>query len=278
MIGLHYDLDERAYRGQHDWLSASGIKKILPPFAPAKFKAQQDGDEEFSDTFDFGKAAHHLVLGVGADIAVAPYENWATKAAREFKADAREAGQSPILAADYAKAMAMAKAVAEHPVASALFSGGEPEVSAFWVDPATDVPCRARFDYLPEKVEGRRLIVPDYKTAASAHPEKFAKAVADYGYHIQQEHYSDALRALGIDEDPAFLFVVQEKEEPYLINVIPLDEDAARLGRALADKGRRLYRECTRTGRWPGYTPSDEIAEPVSLPGYYAFKAEEYVS
>lgn len=284
--GLHYDLPEEDYHSSHEWLSASGMRMLLPPNCPAKFKAQ--GTSKITRDIDFGLAAHKILLGKGVDLVVVKKttrdkqvvdaDDYATKSAQEHRDAIRAEGKLPILAHALDKATAMAEVAAEHPLAAALFSNGQSEVSAFWTDPATGVQCRSRFDYLPEKVEGRRLIVPDYKTAASAERDKFAKSAAEYGYHIQEAHYSDSLVALGIDDDPAFLFVVQEKEPPFLINVIPLHEDAARLGRALADRARRIFRECAETDIWPGYTPDNEIAEPVELPGYYTYRAEEYVA
>lgn len=272
--GLHFDVPEDDYHAQRDSLSVSGAKKLLPPSCPAKFKAALEIGEEHKATFDFGKVAHALVLGKGADFEVAPYEDWRSKAAREFRDDAYEAGRTPILATDHAKALALAEAVRAHPLAGALFTGGEAEVSASWTDPATGVECRARFDYLPEKVNGRRLLIPDLKTALSAQPSEFGRAAGRFHYAMQDQWYTDAARALGIDDDPAFLFVVVEKEPPYIVTVGQLREEDKKLGRALNDKARRIYAECVATDTWPAYTQPDEIAE-FALPVWHHNDYEE---
>lgn len=274
--GLHFDLDEAIYHSHPTSLSVSGAKKLLPPSCPAKFKAALDGGEEHKAVFDQGKVAHTLVLGKGASIAVAPFADWRTAVAREFKQQAYDDGLTPILAVDYAKAKQLADSVLSHPIASALFTGGEAEVSAFWTDPATGVDCRARFDYLPEPVKGKRLIVPDLKTALSAHPGEFGRAAAKFHYAMQDAWYSDALKALDLDPDPAFVFVTVEKEPPYIVTVGQLRAEDKRLGRGLNDKARRIYRECMANDHWPAYTAPNEIAE-ISLPHWHHTEYEEYL-
>lgn len=275
--GLHFDLDEALYHSHPTSLSVSGAKKLLPPSCPAKFKAAQEAGEEHKAVFDLGKVAHTLVLGKGAEIAVAPFEDWRTKAAREFREQAYDDALTPVLAADYARSKQLADSVLAHPLAAALFVGGEPEVSAFWTDPVTGVDCRARFDYLPEAVAGKRLIVPDLKTALSSHPGEFGKAAAKFFYAMQDAWYTDACIALGLDPDPAFVFVTVEKEPPYLVTVGQLRAEDKRLGRGLNDRARRIYRECVENDHWPGYSPPTEIAE-ISLPYWHRSEYEEYLT
>lgn len=272
--GLHFDMPESDYHAQRDSLSVSGAKKLLPPSCPAKFKAALELGEEHKPTFDVGKVAHAVVLGKGADFEVAPYEDWRSKAARDFRDETYEAGKTPILAADFAKVQALAEAIKAHPLAAALFTGGESEVSAAWTDPATGVKCRARFDYLPEKVDGKRLLIPDLKTALSAQPGEFGRSAGRFHYAMQDQWYTDAARALGLDDDPAFLFVVVEKEPPYIVTVGQLREEDKKLGRALNDKARRIFAECLATDTWPAYTQPDEIAE-FALPVWHHNDYEE---
>lgn len=274
--GLHYDMPEADYHSAHDWLSASGIKKLIPPSTPAHFKAAMEGGEEHKPAFDFGKAAHARVLGKGGEVVIVDATDWRGKDARLARDAAYEAGKIPVLARDGEVIDAMAASLEAHPIAPLLFAAGEPEVSAFWTDSETGVKCRARFDFLPEKVDGKRLIVPDLKTAATAAPTEFAKAAARFGYYAQQEHYRDAIRALDIDDDPAFLFVVIEKEAPYLVNVAqfaaPQD---VKLARAAVDRARRIFSECTATDTWPGYPTSINDLE---LPAWLYWDLEAFIA
>jgi len=273
--GLHYDMPHADYHAAHDWLSASGIKRLIPPSTPAHFKAAQ-GVEEHKPSFDVGKAAHARVLGAGEEVVVVEADDWRSKDARLARDAAYELGKVPILAKDNVVIDGMAASLGAHPIAPLLFATGEPEVSAFWTDPATGVQCRARFDWLPEKVEGKRLIVPDLKTATTAAPSEFAKAAARFAYYAQQEHYRDGLMTLGIDSDPAFLFVVIEKEAPYLVAVAQFaDPGDVRLARAAVDRARRVYSECVATDTWPGYPTG---VNDLSLPNWLHYDLEEYIA
>ncbi len=165
----------------------------------------------------------------------------------------------------------MAEVIREHPIAGALLNpdrGGEAEQSLFWQDEETGVRRRARLDWMPDLTNAwGRFIAVDYKTCSSAGPDAIAKAVANYGYYMQADWYCAGIRALGLDDDPAFLFVFQEKEPPYLVTVAGLDDEARAIGRARNRQAIERFRDCTESGFWPGY--SDDI-EYISLPPWAA--------
>lgn len=271
--GLH-EMTAAEYHGQHEWLSVSGAKKLVPPSCPAKFKAGL-GVEEHKPHFDLGKAAHTRVLGDGEEVVVVEAANWLTKDAKEQRAAAYADGKVPILTADNEVIDAMAASLEAHPIAPLLFASGKAEASAFWVDEATGVQCRARFDWLPDVQKGRRLIIPDLKTAVSSEPAEFGRSAARFHYAMQDQHYSEAAVALGLDANPAFVFVVIEKEPPYIVTVCELTEDDKQLGRAMNDKARRIYAECLATDEWPTYHAG--VAQ-VSLPPWHHYQYEEFLS
>lgn len=246
-------------------LSHSGAKQLLPPSCPALFFWHQDHPQQKKE-WDFGTAAHRLVLHSGPEIVVVDADSWRTSKAKDAATEARQRGAVPLLTKDWMVARQMADAIRSHPIAGALLDPdtGQPEVSAFWQDEEARIWWRCRYDFLPHEGDGRLLLV-DYKSAASANPDKFAKVAADNGYHIQDAVYTAGARALGLDEDPAFLFVVQEKTPPYLVSVVQLDEPSRRAGEARARKAMGIYQECVATGDWPGYTDDVKV---VSLPGW----------
>jgi hypothetical protein len=251
----------------HPALSSSGARALLPPSCPARFRWQRDNPPESRAALDFGSAAHRIVLGRGAEIAVVDADDWRTRAAKEAKEQAQAAGQTPVLRTDMAVINAMATALRAHPIASALLhpDRGRPEQSLFWTDERTDVDCRARLDWLPHASDGR-LIVADYKTTLSAQPDAFAKSCASYGYAQQAAWYTEGVNALDLAEDVAFVFVAQEKTAPYLVTVCELDFESLRLGQRLNHLAREVFAECTATDTWPSYT--DEVAH-ISLPGWF---------
>jgi len=247
-------------------LSSSGARKLLPPSCPALFRHEQDNPPAARKTFDVGHAAHHLVLGSGPELVLVDAERWDTKAIKADVADIRARGAVPLKRAELEKVKAMAAKLREHPAAAALFEPGtgQPEQSLFWEDRPTGVKRRARLDWLRFLSDGGRMIVPDYKSCASAEPAALERAMDTYGYHCQGAWYVDGVRALGLaGDDAAFVLVAQEKTPPYLVTVIEPDAMAMRIARARNRDAIELYARCVATGTWPGYSDRVELA---SLP------------
>lgn len=237
-------------------LSVSGAKRLL--VAPALYKHERDHGRPPKAAFDIGHAVHSMVLGVGAPIDVVEADDWRGKAAREAREAAYADGRVPLLTADHEAASEAADAVLTHPLAGPLFTDGEPEESWFWQD--RGIWRRARTDWRSGST------VVDLKTCQSAEPSAVAKAVANFGYHMQHAWYVDTLAALGIP-DARFLFVFVEKTAPYLVTVVELDEQAVRSGRVRNDRAVDVYAECVAFDSWPGY--ADDIVR-VGLPGWAA--------
>lgn len=265
-----YDLDDATYH--HDpvpggSLSSTGARKLLPPSCPALFKHWTDNPQPPKKAFDFGHAAHKLVLGSGPDLVRIDADDWRTKAAQQQRVEAYANGAVPLLEHEYQQVQDMADAIRQHPIAGQLFQPdrGKAEQSLFWQDQITGIWCRARLDWLPTEVPGQRMVIPDYKSTISAAPDQLAKAVHNYGYHQQDDWYRDAVLSLRLTaSEPAFVFVFQEKTAPYLVTVTQLDTDARMWGGVLNAKARDTYAECVRTGRWPGYA-DDVITTPLPV-------------
>ena len=238
-------------------LSVSMAKMLVQPGGPAKLRWQLDTPRQPKATFDFGHAAHLLVLGKGLPIRVIPEDHLAvngaasTSKAKGFIEAVRAEGGIPLKPEAAAQVVAMADKILANPEAVAVLraEGVQHEVSAFARDASSGVYLRCRFDSIAPSVVG------DYKTALSADPYLFARrTMLSYGYHMQAAHYSDMAVAVRlVDVDTPFRFVVQEKEAPYLVSVVTVGDDYLTLGRREMRKAIELWAECTRTGVWPGY-------------------------
>jgi len=250
-------------------LSASGAKLILE--CPAKFRHRQLAGEQHRDYFDFGKAAHAEVLGAGAPLAVIDAADWRSKDARDQRDEARENGNTPILAKDHAVVKAMAEQIRLHPIASELLNPdkGKPEQTLIWHDL---IWRRSRLDWLPELPESGRLIVPDYKTCADASASGFTRSAASYGYMMQAAWYLDGVRTLLGADDAAFVFIAQEKEAPYVVNVVEMTADFLAIGDWRNEVAVERYMRCMETGIWPGY--SDEVQR-ISAPRWLEIEHEQ---
>jgi hypothetical protein len=249
-------------------ISSSGARKLLPPSCPAKYRWEQDHPGPTSKRhFDLGHAAHMLVLGAGPELVVIDADNYRTKTAQTAQTEAHAEGAVPLLVHEHDQVQAMSAAIRRHPIAGPLFNPehGTPEVSIFWHDTPTGIMRRARFDWLPHQHDGRRLIIPDYKTARSADPETFARDAWNHGYFQQADFYLDGAQALGLaDANAAFVFVVQEKDPPYVVGIFEPDSTSLQIARFLNRQAIEIYAECMSTGNWPPYSTAVELmAMPV---------------
>lgn len=269
-----YDLPDDVYHADPvagGSLSSTGARSLLPPSCPARFAWEREHGRAPKRHYDLGHAAHLRVLGAGPEIVLVDRPRWDTKEVKAEVAELRAAGKVPLKRDDWDCAQGMADALRLHPFAGKLFDperGGAPEQTLVWH--GHDVWLRARLDWLPAANGGGRLVIPDYKTTKNASPGAIRKAMAEYGYHIQEAFYLAGVDNLDIDPDAAFLFVFQETEPPYLVTVVELDDDARQAGHAAMSQAIRTYDRCTRTGQWPGYAEDiEEISLPPWVTRYY---------
>jgi hypothetical protein len=244
--GLHDDISEADYHGHKGSLSHSGLKTLIR-YSPAEYRWQQE-HQTYKSTFDFGSAAHKLVLGVGDPIVVIEADDWRTKAAKDARDAARIDNAVPLLKKDWQVVQDMADALSGHTLAMQMLSEGKPEVSAFAVDEETGVLRRSRFDWL-----GTNLAV-DYKTSVDERPRSLGGrygTVRKYGYDTQAAFYSDVAADLGHPLEE-FAFIFQRKTEPYPVTVITLTPGSLDRARAEIREGFRMFRDCTESGIWPG--------------------------
>lgn len=251
--GFHADIEEASYHADRTSLSVSGAKVILK--SPSLFRYQQD-NPVFKDAFDFGSAAHQLVLGVGPGIAVIPATSRAKadqEAHKAAKEAARAEGKIPVTAEDYERVQAMADRLSSHTLAMRLLSEGQPEVSAYALDEETGVMRRGRFDWL------HPTLLVDYKSCLSADPRDLAGrygVVKKWGYDQQAAWYTDLARDLG-HPATAFAFIFQMKTPPYEVVVAYLDDSDLWEARSRNREALERFRDCTQSGIWPGFVLDD---------------------
>jgi hypothetical protein len=113
-------------------------------------------------------------------------------------------------------------------------------------------------------------LLVDLKTTVNADPREFGKTAYKFGYHQSAGHYQDGVLAATGELLP-FTFVLVEKTAPYFVSVVQLDEEAVQAGRALNERAKRIYAECTKSGVWPGYPAS----EPISLPMWASYEMDD---
>ena len=271
------DMPEAEYHA-HPALSSTGARRLLRPGCPALFHWERKHPAPATEAMKLGRAAHREVLGVGSDIVVSDeWTSYRTDAAREWRDAAEAEGLIPMLASSSAweRVQGMKAALLAHPSYRRLFDPerGDAEVSAFWTDDETGVECRARFDFLPHRQDGQRLIVADYKKTTDPEPGTFARDAANYGYPMQADWYLRGVRALGLDPDPAFVFVAQSDKPPYLVSVTYLTSRDLTLAHHRNRIALHTFKACTERDEWPGY----DAVTALPMPAYWRIDSEELI-
>lgn len=244
-------------------LSASGIWALadVNEGCPLKFWLQSpwnpDREPFNASHFDIGKSAHLAVLEpdrIAEQIVLHGFDDYRTAAAKMARDEAYVAGKIPLKPAEWALVEGMHRGIMADPIARGAFTGeGEVEVTALWTDPCYGVPCKARADRVLD--DGRILV--DLKTARSAHPLGFSRALWEHGYFARAAWYLDGWEAATGHRPEEYWFVVVESKPPHLTAVHKLPEKDLEWGRIVSRMAVATFANCMARGEWPGYWPAN---------------------
>lgn len=243
----------------------SGIIRLLK--SPAHLCEAIDHPPQPTPAMAFGSAVHTYILEpdrFSEEFVVAEKFDRRTKEGKEAAArfEAANQGKTLITAEDLATLTLMRAAVVAHQGAADLLKQGEAELSAFWTDSLTGIPCRCR----PDWFNGTALV--DLKSCVDASSRGFSRAIANYGYDIQAAFYVDGVKRVTGSELP-FLFIAMEKDAPHAVAVYQADPEIIEIGRKKVRAALQLLKWCQESGAWPAYQPAGEI-EAISLPRWAA--------
>lgn len=260
--GIYDGMPNADYHGQKDWLGSTSLKTLAMQ-TPAHYRWQADNPSPSKPEYIIGTAAHSLILEDDTSkIQKLDFDNYRKKAAQEARDEAIANGAQPLLAHEWAEVVAMRDAVMANPLARQAFTNHIAEQSFFWQEDDLGLKCRP-----DAQIPG---LIADLKTTVTAAPNDFGRRAFDIGYFMSAVHYQDGVQML-TGERPEFVFVQVEKSAPYLVSVVQLDQDAAQWGRAMLDRAKRIYRECTAANNWPGYPQFST----VGLPKWAEYQLEE---
>lgn len=244
-------------------ISSSGLRTIEGQ-SPAHYWAYSPlnplrHEPKPKDEFDFGRAAHHLLLGeadFARHFAVRPdkWNDYRTDAAKNWRDDCRAHGYTPITPDDLTAIRGMAAALQSVPLASALLTG-EAELSIFWKDARTGVWLKSRPDAIPAIGEA----LADYKTVVDASDLGCMKSMTNFGYAMQMALASEGLYQVTgrrIDDD-AHILIFQEKTPPYAVNIKSVAPEVITLARGQVRRAIDTFARCLEAGEWPAYGSAD---------------------
>jgi hypothetical protein len=218
--------------------------------------------------FDIGTAAHSIFLQ-GIDVVMTvDADDWKKKANQELRDEIRALGKIPLLTHQHEEVIKIVNAAhlqlwqfeLEPGKPSHLQIGeGDSELTYVWKE--GDTWCRIR----PDWISKARTLMMDFKTTAtSADPENYNRnLIVGTGLDIQDSFYRRGVTAIEKTVQPDMIFMVQEIYEPYLCTFIRLDMMYADMGEQKVKRGIQVWRECLKTGVWPGYPKSICTVEPM---------------
>lgn len=245
---------------------SSSICKLLITASPAHAKAAHPKlnpnlVRQDESRFDVGTCSHALLLEGIEAVAVIPYDDWRTKAAKEAKDDARAQGLIPLLATQWDEVQAMCAATRAqldaYELTPPLFTDGQAEKTLVWED-EYGVVCRARLDWLRDDLAA----IDDFKsTSRTASPDQWCRSTLySIGADIQVAFYLRGCeKVLGCRPD--FRFVVQETFAPYALSIVSLGPDVLSLADKKIGYAVELWARCLRNGDWPAYPARVATAE-----------------
>lgn len=240
---------------------SSSILKILATRSPyhawcAHPVLNPDYKEEHKAEFDYGTAAHALLLeGSETNLCVVDANDWRTKVAQLARDEAREKGQTPILARQLTTVRKMVNAAhqfieqSEYPN---MMQIGASEKRIAWNDGGAN--CIAKLDRLHMDV------IMDYKSCDNASPEAFSRQIARMGYDLQAVFYTNGANANGL-KVKRFLFLAQECDEPFACSWHALAPSMIEIANMRVEQALRTWRQCIKTDKWPAYSTDVHFAE-----------------
>ena len=256
-------ISNKEYRAR-EGISSTELKKIMK--SPMHYRYWKDNPEE-TDTPSllFGRAAHKYILETYdfyTEFTVAPNVDRRTKEGKETWAKFVEEsnGKDIITREQFEQIDEMRNAMLATPFVSKLING-EHEVSFFWVDEDTGLPCKCRPDSMNDKLH----IVVDYKTCEDAETETFMKNAIRLGYDVQASYYLDGVKA-NTGEDYIFVFIAQEKKPPYAVNILQASDVFIKSGRETYKALLETYKECSENNNWYGYMGSENEINSLGVP------------
>lgn len=267
-LGVHHGLPIGDYHSSPG-ISNSGLGDFAR--SPAHYYAfhldPNRPPEEETPAQLVGNLAHCAILEpleFTKRYAVGPCNDKRLKAWKEWEAaqlPEEEDGAAKLIRPSQAEvAWRQARSVVRIADVAALLASGNPEVSAYWIDPATGELCRCRPDWC-HPVGSDKVILCDLKTTGSAAPNEFVKQAQRLRYANQSAWYSDGFELASGKKVVGFVFIVVECEWPYAAAAYMLPDEWLAIARQENEELLARFAECRASDKWPGYAESVQLLD-----------------
>lgn len=278
IAGLIRDESNEAYHGNSAVSSTKFKDFIERPSLYEKKHINKLIKQEWSDALRFGAGLHYAMEGEDAYNKNCYFlkEDFSlrSKANKELWHDIiHKIKKVPIKHAEQVQIQEAKDSILSHPIAAALLSCGEAELTwrlageEYSMQCRTDFMCLSAPDFAEQfGIEDPLLPGPcepyivDYKTCQSLEDwtsDGYNNTIAKFGYDIQNVFYqlivNVILKEAGLPIVEHFIFIVTEKKEPRETAVFILNLDTILAAKKSVIDNLERMAECFRTGVWPGY-------------------------
>lgn len=262
-------MTEKEYR-ESPGISRSELWRLNPRTGgtPEKFLYAKENPEPPTPAMVFGTLAHLALLEPSSFVeryTFAPEGiDRRTKAGKALWAEFVEAAgdRTVVTKDDWDTVCLMADKVNEIDLARKLLCGEHERVFR-WTDETTGEECKIRVDSI--RMVGGVPVIVDYKTTTDASFNAFARKCVNMGYDFQAGMYTEGVEIVS-GMKPRFVFIVQETEPPFAVNILEADDEFIQRGRDLFRELLGIYHECKTTNNWYGYLGPEAVIGRLSLP------------
>lgn len=189
------------------------------------------------------------------------------KATKEYKtklADLQKLneGKTCLEHDDYRRIIGIVEALAACPDAKErIRSNGPHEVSLFWIDETTGVPCKARLDKI---ILDGYPVIPDLKATAEPYYSMFQRIATRLRYFDKAAWYRAGVKAVyGVDAD--FDLIAVGDKPPHDCYVYRVEEMSIKQGERNNRDILKRYVFCRDNDDWPSGPPG---VQPLGLPSW----------
>lgn len=184
---------------------------------------------------DLGQLAHMIVLGGEDTFAICEFDDYRTKAARDWRDEQKAKGKNIVTKAQWAAVEAIYEHIIEHPHAKEYLTGDSFKHEVEMYAKAEGVDLRGKADAL--KITGDSMIITDIKTTAQF--DKFFKSASWNHYDLQAAVYTlvgSASQKISATRTN-YYFCVVETVMPYRVQFF-------HAGMEFIEAGERKLRKC----------------------------------
>lgn len=279
--GIHYGVPFATYRAcdltQADTIETAKdkcvSKSLITDFLPDPGKWKSSPPKQATKAMRAGSLFDCLATmpdEFESRYVVSPYDDFRSKAAQSWRADAEADGKEVIKQDQIDAAQAQLKAVMNHREAAKLLTQSQKQVAC---KHRTKYPFASKclIDLVPEY---SATLLGDLKTCEPSALESvrsLQRHIWDWGYHIQAGSNLQAWSICDGEERHEFAFIFVTNKPPFRVAFVKLKLAAIMLGADQYNLGMERLNQCLATNDWPSIWDGEKE---LDLPEYAYTESE----